>query len=91
MKKHLRTEMLNKHGGALGSERTVRLGSYLDNSRWWSDSVVAGCMVLCLVAYVLIIAELGVCGRQKELLQLKKPHTEQRRKGGGRENREKKG
>lgn len=81
MKKHLRTEMLNKHGGALGSERTVRLGSYLDNSRWWSDSVVAGCMVLCLVTYVLIIAELGVRGRQKKLLQLQKTQTEQGGKG----------
>lgn len=45
--------------------------TYLDNGRWWSDSVVdAGCMVLCLATCVLIIAELGVCGCQKELLQL---------------------
>lgn len=44
---------------------------YLDDGRWWSDSVVAaGCMVLCLATCVLIIAELGVCGCQKELLQL---------------------
>lgn len=45
--------------------------TYLDDGRWWSDSVVAaGCMVLCLATCVLIIAELGVCGCQKELLQL---------------------
>lgn len=51
----------------------VRAGgcTYLDDGRWWSDPVVAaGCMVLCLATCVLIIAELGVCGCQKELLQL---------------------
>lgn len=52
-------------------EKYVFVCPYLDDSRWWSDSVVAaGCMVLCLATCVLIIAELGVCGCQKELLQL---------------------
>lgn len=49
----------------------MRVWQYLDDGRWWSDPVVAaGCMVLCLATCVLIIAELGVCRRQKELLQL---------------------
>lgn len=49
----------------------VSVCPYLDDGRWWSDPVVAaGCMVLCLATCVLIIAELGVCGCQKELLQL---------------------
>lgn len=44
---------------------------YLDDGSCWSDSVVAaGCMVVRLPTCVLVIAELGVCGCQKELLQL---------------------
>lgn len=56
--------------------------TYLDDGRWWSDPVVAaGCMVLCLATCVLIIAELGVCGCQKELLQLNKRKWQRRRVG----------
>lgn len=55
---------------------------HLDDGRWWSDPVVAaGCMVLCLATCVLIIAELGVCGRQKELLQLQMDPNGTRMKG----------
>lgn len=54
--------------------------SYLGNSRCWSDPLVAGCMVLCLATWVLIIAELGVSRRQEELLQLQ---TEQRNRSRG--------
>lgn len=58
--------------------------SYLDDGRWWSDPVVAaGCMVLCLATCVLIIAELGVCGRQKELLQLRTDPNGTRESGEG--------
>lgn len=55
---------------------------YLDDGRWWSDPVVAaGCMVLCLATCVLIIAELGVCGCQKELLQLQMDPNSTRESG----------
>ncbi len=57
---------------------------YLDDGRWWSDPVVAaGCMVLCLATCVLIIAELGVCGCQKELLQLRTDPNRTRESGEG--------
>lgn len=60
----------------------VRACPYLDDGRWWSDPVVAaGCMVLCLATCVLIIAELGVCGRQKELLQLRVDPIRRRKEG----------
>lgn len=57
---------------------------HLDDGRWWSDPVVAaGCMVLCLATCVLIIAELGVCGCQKELLQLQMDPNRFGEVGGG--------
>jgi len=57
---------------------------YLDDGRWWSDPVVAaGCMVLCLATCVLIIAELGVCRCQKELLQLRMDPNRTRESGEG--------
>ena len=55
----------------------VTVRPYLDDGRWWSDAVVAvGCMVLCLATCVLIIAELGVCRRQEQLLQLQTNKTQ---------------
>lgn len=46
--------------------------------------VAAGCMVLCLATCVLIIAELGVCRCQKELLQLQMDPNRTREVEGGR-------
>lgn len=71
------------HGSEINSVCVcVCVTPYLDDGRWWSDPVVAaGCMVLCLATCVLIIAELGVCGCQKEFLQLRMDPNRTRKVG----------